>query len=743
MSSYLLAVFVSEFTYNEARTTRGVRVRLWSAPGSESQRDYGLKVATTALRTFEKYFGLNEVMLKQDLVALENFGSGAMENWGLITFRKKLLLDLAVPNASPNIVDLLDNKYIRHMAIESVVTHELTHQWFGNLVTLAWWEELWLNEGFAEYFENLRLVSPADDELAIDYVMFLSGTEEAMQVDASVRSRPISSIIHEYHEIRKSFDTISYKKGAAIIAMLRAVLGNKNFRRGLTHYLKKFAYKCTKSENLFQAISEVIDEVEGPNGLTLDVLHFGTQWTKMMGFPLVTARTLGTRIEIRQQRYLLNTSVQEHEKYRFHRQEYKWDVPIWLTSREGDTTLKWLKTNEPLYVKLESLRLPVIMNPHRNGYYRQNYDSAAWMHIARLLKQNHTVLDHYTRYVLLCDAFSAAFIGQLDYGIVFELIRYAHASDGGEQHRLPWKAIIDGFDKLLTMYRLEEEDASSVKSYMQAVLFPFYREIVLQLLGQETEFGQSIAKRNSRLPPRERIVGMMSERKRWKSVIDIKAAVSLLSLYCKIETGCSSMFRMLFESGVLRGCSGFEKASQCVHIYDSFKGIAYCQGVKELGVAAFRKVDDLLKLEDDADEKEKLATGLGCVQNITLLKRKLLEALDMESNYSREEIVELFGSVAKNPLSDEWMLCFCISNWKAIYERVTDSITWIVKSCFSKVRSHGEVLLIKALQKSGCNGCDHNAIHIGLEQVEHRIHWIERYSKKVSELAQSELESLR
>ncbi|CAJ0606589.1 unnamed protein product [Cylicocyclus nassatus] len=170
MSSYLLAVFVSEFTYNEARTNRGVRVRLWSAPGSESQRDYGLKVATTALSTFEKYFGLNEVMLKQDLVALENFGSGAMENWGLITFRRKYLLDLAVPNASLTSEEqssFLLNKYNRHMDIESVVTHELTHQWFGNLVTLAWWEELWLNEGFAAYFENLRLVSPGDDELAI------------------------------------------------------------------------------------------------------------------------------------------------------------------------------------------------------------------------------------------------------------------------------------------------------------------------------------------------------------------------------------------------------------------------------------------------------------------------------------------------------------------------------------------------------------------------------------------------
>ncbi|CAJ0606619.1 unnamed protein product [Cylicocyclus nassatus] len=565
-----------------------------------------------------------------------------------------------------------------------------------------------------------------------------------MQVDASVRSRPISSTIHEFHEIRASFDTISYKKGAAIIAMLRAVIGNKNFRRGLSNYLKKFAYKCTKSENLFQAISEVMDEVEGPNESALDVSNFGTQWTKMMGFPLVTARTLGTKLEIRQQHYFLNTSVQEHEKYRFHRQEYKWDVPIWLTSREGDTTLKWLKTNEPLYVNLESLNLPLIINPHRNGYYRQNYDSAGWKRIARLLKQNHTVLDHYTRYVILCDAFSAAFIGQLDYGIVFELIRYAHAPDRREQHHLPLRAIIDGLDKVSTMYGLEEKDASSIKLYIKSVLSPLYDETVSRLFSQGTEFGQSIEKRHSGLPPRERIAGrMMSERKRWKSVIDIKAAVSLLNLYCRIETGCSSMFRMLFESEVLRGCSGFEKASQCVHIHDSFKGIAYCQGVKELGDAAFRKLDDLLNLEDDADEREKLATGLGCLQNITRLKRKLLEALDTGSYYRQEEIVRLFWSVAKNPLSNEWMLCFCISNWKAIYERVTKYIDWIVRSCFFKVRSHGEMLLIKAFQKSGCNGCDHNAIHMGLEQVEHRIQWIERYSKKVSELAQSELDSLR
>ncbi|CAJ0603819.1 unnamed protein product, partial [Cylicocyclus nassatus] len=462
------------------------------------------------------------------------------------------------------------------------------------------------------------------------------GTENALVVDARVTGRPMSSIIHKFREILSSFDVISYKRGAAIIAMLRTVIGEKNFRKGLTHYLKKHSFKCTKSEDLWQALSDVCEGVKGPSGSSLDLKNFGTQWTKMMGYPLVTARFSSDTLEITQQRYTLNTSIQEHEKYRSPRQSYKWDVPIWLKTKRGDTILEWLKANEPLHINLGSLQMPVVINPHRNGYYRQNYDSVGWELIAAQFTQN-SVFDRYTRYVLLSDAFSAAAIGQLEYELVFKLIRYAYSSKKGE------------------------------KSYLNRVLRPIAYEIRKKFLAEETEFAKYIRKQNE--SSKERITGRLDWKSvRWESNTALNVAVSVLDLYCRLGSACSSLSRSLFEREVLHRCDATAKASECVGIHSNFRGVAYCHGIKELGNVAFQKVSNFLMIEDDADERRRLCTGLGCIQNLHLLKGKLLEVLDKKNAYDDREIADVFRSVAKNQLSDKLLFRFCISNWKAIHD---------------------------------------------------------------------------
>ncbi|CAJ0603922.1 unnamed protein product [Cylicocyclus nassatus] len=353
-----------------------------------------------------------------------------------------------------------------------------------------------------------RRILKSKDEL-------VENTEKALVVDARVTGRPMSSIIHEFREILSSFDEISYERGAAIIAMLRTVIGEKNFRKGLTHYLNKFSFKCTKSEDLWQALSDVCEGVKGPSGSSFDLKNFGTQWTKMMGYPLVTARFSSDKLEITQQRYTLNTSIQEHEKYRSPRQSYKWDVPIWLKTKTGDTILEWLKANEPLHINLGSLQMPVVINPHRNGYYRQNYDSVGWELIAAQFTRN-SVFDRYTRYVLLSDAFSAAAIGQLEYELVFKLIRYAYSSKKGEKEWLPWEAIVDEMYKIYAMYRRRDENASYVWKYINRVLRPIALEIRKKFLAEETEFAKYIRKQNE--SSKERITGRLDWRSvRWES----------------------------------------------------------------------------------------------------------------------------------------------------------------------------------------------------------------------------------
>ncbi|CAJ0603889.1 unnamed protein product [Cylicocyclus nassatus] len=220
-------------------------------------------------------------------------------------------------------------------------------------------------------------------------------------------------------------------------------------------------------------------------------------------------------------------------------------------------------------------------------------------------------------------------------------------------------------------------------------------------------------------------------------------AVSVLDLYCRLGSACSSLSRSLFEREVLHRCDATAKASECVGIHSNFRGVAYCQGIKELGNVAFQKVSNFLMIEDDADERRRLCTGLRCIQNLHLLKGKLLEVLDKKNAYDDREVADVFQSVAKNQLADKLLLRFCISNWKAIHDRFAEKynvLSEVIRSCISKARSREEILMIESAHKS--NGRYDDADQAGLELAEFRIKWIEKYSKIVSNLARAELERL-
>ncbi|EPB67235.1 hypothetical protein ANCCEY_13675 [Ancylostoma ceylanicum] len=216
------------------------------------------------------------------------------------------------------------------------------------MVTMKDWGEVWLNEGFANFFETAVFLNKNDGDLHRSLHAEIS-FDNALENDCFATSRPLSSVIDTPSEIFESFDSITYDKGGAIIDMTAKIMGRQKFRKGLNHYIRKFSLRNTQGDDWWRSIDESLEEDKehrdgGPDGGVLKMWYFGSQWTKQMGFPLVTLETVNsTTIKIGQQRFLKGSYALELQKYRFPSYRYKWDVPLFCQEGRQDLGMKWLK----------------------------------------------------------------------------------------------------------------------------------------------------------------------------------------------------------------------------------------------------------------------------------------------------------------------------------------------------------------------------------------------------------------
>jgi aminopeptidase N len=285
MSTYLLAWVSGELIYEEAISKHGVHVRTYATPVHAGKLAYSVEVACKSMDFMDDYFDIAYPLKKFDQIALPDFAAAAMENWGCVTFRESALL------YDPNMSDLSDKQHIA-----DVVIHEMSHQWFGNLVTMRWWEDLWLNEGFASWIPYL-----VRDELYPEWKMweqFATGDLMiGLRADSLENTHPIVVKINSPEEIRSAFDSISYDKGCSVINLLYNYIGKTAFRDGLRIYLKRHAYSNAETSDLWRAWSES----SGKN-----VAQFMSTWTEKPGFPIVSVTSNQTSSTLSQQRFFTN-----------------------------------------------------------------------------------------------------------------------------------------------------------------------------------------------------------------------------------------------------------------------------------------------------------------------------------------------------------------------------------------------------------------------------------------------------
>jgi len=282
MSTYLLAFIVGDFEYISGKTNTGILVRVFTTTNKKHQSKFALECAVKTIEFYEKYFDIPYPLPVLDMIAIPDFSSGAMENWGAVTYRESALL------VDENLSSLANKQWVA-----LIVAHELAHQWFGNLVTMEWWTHLWLNEGFASYIEYLA-VDKLFPKWDIWTQFSTNDLSVALRLDALKNTHPIEVEVHHPDEIGEIFDEVSYSKGASIIRMLADYLGEKDFREGLRYYLKKHSYKNTETIHLWQAFEKISGKP------ITKMMH---NWTSKPGYPVVKIEMENGKLVFSQKRF--------------------------------------------------------------------------------------------------------------------------------------------------------------------------------------------------------------------------------------------------------------------------------------------------------------------------------------------------------------------------------------------------------------------------------------------------------
>uniref|UniRef100_A0A8B9JC21 Aminopeptidase n=1 Tax=Astyanax mexicanus TaxID=7994 RepID=A0A8B9JC21_ASTMX len=398
MSTYLVAFIVANFVSANANVSNTL-VSVYAVPDKKDQVHYALEAATKLLHFYNTFFEIEYPLRKLDLVGIPDFLAGAMENWGLITFRETTLL---VGNHSSPIDKQL---------VTSVIAHELAHQWFGNLVTMRWWNDLWLNEGFATYMQYMS-IEKVFPELDIDNE-FLSVRFRAMAKDSLNSSHPVSSKVTTPEEVEEMFDSVSYEKGASILLMLNATLSEEAFRKGVIEYLTNYRGGNTENEDLWSSLSQV-NPPSAVRNLFIDVSkqsinvsQMMNTWTVQKGFPLVTVNRAGKQVKLTQEHFLLNA---ENATDRSH----LWHIPLTYVN-DTCSTSSGCKQVFLFKNKTATLEVPdsvkwLKFNYKSDGFYIVDYGMEGWMKLTEALKTNVNVLPHEDRASLINNLFSLSSI---------------------------------------------------------------------------------------------------------------------------------------------------------------------------------------------------------------------------------------------------------------------------------------------------------------------------------------------
>ena len=352
MSTYLLYMGVGEFEY-KSTTYRNIKIRAVAVPGNSEYMSMPLKFTVQFLSHFEKYFGIKYPLPKMDIIAVPDFAVGAMENWGAITFRETEMLGSWGKTSMATI-----------QRIATVVAHELSHQWFGNLVTMEWWNDLWLNESFAEMM-GYKAPIAVYPEWKLDKQYYLDIIASALVADGVKSAHPINVEVDSPDEASSLVDAISYNKGGAVLNMLEDYMGEEKFRKGMHAYLKSNAYSNATKIDLWNSMAAQMKNDK------FGIKRLIEYWIENSGYPIITVEQGYGSVKLTQEQFLLSGKPKKAV----------WPVPIhYLTSSGEEGSFVMSKKSHELKLGIFEW---IKINHNQKGFYRVRYSGRLLITIGR------------------------------------------------------------------------------------------------------------------------------------------------------------------------------------------------------------------------------------------------------------------------------------------------------------------------------------------------------------------------
>ncbi|KZV77286.1 hypothetical protein PENSPDRAFT_568462 [Peniophora sp. CONT] len=660
MSTYLLAFANGPFEYIESSYTSikgNVRpLRIYATKDVIGQCQFCLDVTVRAVPLYEKVFDVEYPLSKLDTLVAHDFDAGAMENWGLITGRTSAVL------VDPNSQDLT-----RQMAVAGTQSHEIAHMWFGDITTMAWWDNLYLNEGFATVMGESIILDRLFPEWRVNSQFINSNLNQALRLDAKLSSHPIEVPIPDPNQINQIFDSLSYAKAASVLRMLSEYVGEKEFLKGVSVYLKKHSYKNTVSSDLWAGVSEA-------TGKDVDALMHN--WVTAMGFPVlkVTESADGKSINVRQDRFLEDGEPSEKDN------ETIWTVPLALLSSKGLDRSAVLDKREATF-EIDTAK-PWKLNAGTAGVYRVLYTPERLQKIAAQAAESGSPFALEDRIGLVHDAMALAKSGQLKISAALGLVWTWRS----EAEYLVWQGISDNLGIVVGTWQENSHIKSQLDAYRRALYVP-----LVQKLGYEYRSGESPDDTQLR-----------------KVAVGVAAAAG--------DEGVLKELRTRFGKYI----AGDEAA-----VPADLLGTTFAQSVKHGGKEEYEAVLKLFEAGKNPSVHQASMRALGSTQDPELIERTLGLIATKSRN---QDVIYFFWGLSSNlkarlPLRD-----YFEKEYDTLYKRfeTTSTFKYLISSTYAGFSSKKDLELAEKF----FDGKDISKFNMALAQaydsIKAKLRWIER-----------------
>ncbi|XP_015604740.1 aminopeptidase N [Cephus cinctus] len=685
ISTYLIAFIASDFgSIRNADNTFGVWARSDVISTAQYSFDFGIKsLERLENHTSVKYYGYS--LPKMDQIAIPDFASGAMENWGLVTYRERYLL----------YQDGVSTKSDRQ-GIATVIAHEFGHQWYGNLVGPEWWTYLWLNEGFATYFEYFNAHEIESTWRLDQQFPVVELQAKAFAVDGLGTSHAMNANVKSPTEIRSIFDSISYAKAGSVIRMMEHVIGTPVFKTGLNNYLVANQFNTGTSDLLWKGIQTAVDQTN----LNLNIKRIMDTWVTQPGFPVITVtRNYDAKTALVQQErfYLADAAT-------YNSTSYYWWVPInYVVASDIDFTdtapETWIPATDNISISSLSSNDWIILNRQQTGYYRVNYDKTNWKLITTYLNsESYNNIHVVNRAQLLDDAFNLARAGYIDYTIALDLTTYL----AQETDYIPWYSAFTGLNYL---YRwLGSSDSYDLfKAYVLKLIAKSQETLTLTELSDDEH-------------------------------VETLHRTNVLSWACKLnQSKCLSTAAEKFSAWLLDGYG--------TAITPNLKTVFFCYGIQQSNSTVWNELWKKYLATDLSSEQRRILSALGCTEDVDILNQYMSLATTTGSGIRAQDSTTAFSAVyTASPKNVEVALDYIINNLDSIYEYYggTGSIATLLSGIGLRITNNEllEKLVKFSEQQSSILG---GAASTGIANARRNLAWIEKYEPVVAQWLSEEL----